>query len=127
MKANILQLALATLLFAPLASPSQVTTTADAGPGSLRYALSAAVAGATIAFAPGLSGQTIILTGGEVQLTDAMARMIGSQPFHAVTFAGKRYDCGSKMGFVEATLALALERPDRADEVRAMAKRLLGV
>ena len=69
MKANILQLALATLLFAPLASPSQVTTTADAGPGSLRYVLSAAVAGATIAFAPGLSGQTIILTGGEVQLT----------------------------------------------------------
>ena len=65
--------------------------------------------------------------GGEVQLTDAMARMIGSQPFHAVTFAGKRYDCGSKTGFVEATLALALERPDMADEVRAMARRLLGV
>ncbi len=65
--------------------------------------------------------------GGEVQLTDAMARMIGTQPFHAVTFAGRRYDCGSKTGFVEATLALALERPDMADEVRAMAKRLLGV
>ena len=65
--------------------------------------------------------------GGEVQLTDAMATMIGTQPFHAVTFAGKRYDCGSKTGFVEATLALALERPDMADEVRAMARRLLGV
>jgi UTP--glucose-1-phosphate uridylyltransferase len=64
--------------------------------------------------------------GGEIQLTDAMARMIGSQPFHAVTFAGRRFDCGSKAGFVEATLALALERPDMADEVRAMAKRLLG-
>ena len=64
--------------------------------------------------------------GGEIQLTDAMARMIGSQPFHAVTFAGKRYDCGSKVGFVEATLALALEREDMGDEVRAMAKRLLG-
>jgi len=64
--------------------------------------------------------------GGEVQLTDAMARMIGQQPFHAVTFDGKRYDCGSKVGFVEATLALALSRPDMADEVRAMAKRLLG-
>jgi UTP--glucose-1-phosphate uridylyltransferase len=64
--------------------------------------------------------------GGEIQLTDAMAHMIGSQPFHAVTFAGKRYDCGSKLGFVEATLALALARPDMADEVRSMAKRLLG-
>jgi UTP--glucose-1-phosphate uridylyltransferase len=64
--------------------------------------------------------------GGEIQLTDAMARMIGSQPFHAVTFAGKRYDCGSKTGFVEATLAIALEREDMRDEVRAMAKRLLG-
>jgi UTP--glucose-1-phosphate uridylyltransferase len=64
--------------------------------------------------------------GGEIQLTDAMARMIGEQPFHAVTFAGKRYDCGSKLGFVEATLALALERPDMADDVRAMALRLLG-
>jgi len=65
--------------------------------------------------------------GGEIQLTDAMARMIGHQPFHAVTFAGKRYDCGSKTGFVEATLALALERPDMADEVRAMARRLLDL
>ena len=64
--------------------------------------------------------------GGEIQLTDAMARMIGTQAFHAVTFAGKRYDCGSKTGFVEATLALALQRPDMADEVRAMARRLLA-
>jgi UTP--glucose-1-phosphate uridylyltransferase len=64
--------------------------------------------------------------GGEIQLTDAMARMIGSQPFHALTFDGRRFDCGSKTGFVEATLALALEREDMADEVRAMARRLLG-
>lgn len=64
--------------------------------------------------------------GGEIQLTDAMAQMIGQQPFHAVTFAGKRYDCGSKTGFVEATLAIALQREDMADEVRAMARRLLG-
>jgi UTP--glucose-1-phosphate uridylyltransferase len=63
--------------------------------------------------------------GGEIQLTDAMARMIGTQPFHAVTFAGRRFDCGSKTGFVEATLALALERPDMADAVRAMTRRLL--
>ncbi|TCD06554.1 UTP--glucose-1-phosphate uridylyltransferase [Erythrobacteraceae bacterium CFH 75059] len=63
--------------------------------------------------------------GGEIQLTDAMAQMIGRQPFHAVTFAGRRFDCGSKTGFVEATLALALERADMGAEVRAMAERLL--
>jgi UTP--glucose-1-phosphate uridylyltransferase len=63
--------------------------------------------------------------GGEIQLTDAMAQMIGSQPFHAVTFAGRRFDCGSKVGFVEATLALALEREDMGAEIRAMAERLL--
>jgi UTP--glucose-1-phosphate uridylyltransferase len=64
--------------------------------------------------------------GGEIQLTDAMAKMIGGQPFHAVTFDGKRYDCGSKVGFVEATLALALEREDMGEDIRAMATRLLG-
>ena len=64
--------------------------------------------------------------GGEIQLTDAMAKMIGTQPFHAVTFEGRRFDCGSKTGFVEATLALALEREDMGAEVRAMAERLLA-
>ncbi len=64
--------------------------------------------------------------GGEIQLTDAMAKMIGSQAFHAVTFEGRRFDCGSKLGFVEATLALALEREDMGDDVRAMAQRLLA-
>jgi UTP--glucose-1-phosphate uridylyltransferase len=64
--------------------------------------------------------------GGEIQLTDAMAKMIGHQPFHAVTFDGKRYDCGSKVGYIEANLAIALERPDMADEVREIARKLLG-
>ena len=64
--------------------------------------------------------------GGEIQLTDAMAKMIGNQPFHAVSFDGKRYDCGSKTGFIEATLALALEREDMSADVRAMAERLLS-
>jgi UTP--glucose-1-phosphate uridylyltransferase len=63
--------------------------------------------------------------GGEIQLTDAMARMIGTQPFHAVTFAGRRFDCGSKLGFVEATLALVLGREDIGAEVRLVAERLL--
>jgi UTP--glucose-1-phosphate uridylyltransferase len=64
--------------------------------------------------------------GGEIQLTDAMAQMIGTQPFHAVTFAGRRFDCGSKTGFVEATLALALEREDMGAEIRRIAERLLA-
>ena len=64
--------------------------------------------------------------GGEIQLTDAMAKMIGQQPFHAVTFEGRRFDCGSKTGFVEATLALALEREDMGAEVRKIAERLLA-
>jgi UTP--glucose-1-phosphate uridylyltransferase len=64
--------------------------------------------------------------GGEIQLTDAMAQMIGTQPFHAVTFDGARYDCGSKIGYLEANLAVALARTDMAGEVRAMATRLLG-
>jgi UTP--glucose-1-phosphate uridylyltransferase len=63
--------------------------------------------------------------GGEIQLTDAMAKMIGTQPFHAMTFDGHRYDCGSKVGFVEATLAIALQRPDMGAQVRAIALDLL--
>lgn len=55
-----------------------------------------------------------------------MARMIGTQPFHAVTFAGRRFDCGSKTGFVEATLSLALEREDMGAEIRAIAQKLLA-
>ena len=63
--------------------------------------------------------------GGEIQLTDAMAEMIGDQPFHAVTFDGARYDCGSKAGYIQANLAVALERPDIATDVRAFAVDLL--
>lgn len=57
--------------------------------------------------------------GGEIQLTDALARLIGQEPFHGLTFAGRRYDCGDKSGFVTATIALALARPDLAPAVRA--------
>ncbi|MEY3833597.1 MAG: UTP--glucose-phosphate uridylyltransferase [Pseudomonadota bacterium] len=63
--------------------------------------------------------------GGEIQLTDAMAQMLGKQHFHAVTFDGNRYDCGSKVGYIEANLAVALQRADMADEVRAIAVNLL--
>lgn len=63
--------------------------------------------------------------GGEIQLTDAMARMIGDQPFHGVTFDGVRYDCGDKAGFIHANLALAVAREDLGPSVRAFAKDLL--
>tara|TARA_R110000824_G_scaffold11746_7_gene51456 strand:- start:5290 stop:6159 length:870 start_codon:yes stop_codon:yes gene_type:complete len=64
--------------------------------------------------------------GGEIQLTDAMAQMIGQQPFHGMTFDGKRYDCGSKQGYVEANLAMALAHPDIGGDIRAMAEKLLA-
>ena len=56
--------------------------------------------------------------GGEIQLTDAMAELIGGRPFHALRFEGTRYDCGDKAGYVMANIALALERPDIGPEIR---------
>jgi len=56
--------------------------------------------------------------GGEIQLTDAMAKLIGRQPFHAVTFDGDRHDCGDKAGYIQANIALALERADIGPAVR---------
>ena len=56
--------------------------------------------------------------GGEIQLTDAMARLIGTQPFHAFRFEGQRYDCGSAEGFVIANLAMAMARDDVGPAVR---------
>lgn len=50
--------------------------------------------------------------GNEIQLTDAMARMIGASPFHGLRFDGKRFDCGDKTGFLEANIAFALARDD---------------
>ncbi|OYW87649.1 MAG: UTP--glucose-1-phosphate uridylyltransferase [Sphingobium sp. 32-64-5] len=64
--------------------------------------------------------------GGEIQLTDAMAAMIGNQPFHGVTFDGRRFDCGSKAGYIEANLALALERDDIGAHIREYARKLVG-
>lgn len=64
--------------------------------------------------------------GGEIQLTDAMASLIGKQPFHGVTFDGRRFDCGSKAGYIEANLALALEREDIGAHIRDFAKAELA-
>ena len=55
--------------------------------------------------------------GGEIQLTDAMAGLIGKQPFHAVAADAVRHDCGDKAGFVLANLAIALDRPDLAPKI----------
>jgi UTP--glucose-1-phosphate uridylyltransferase len=64
--------------------------------------------------------------GGEIQLTDGMAALIGTQPFHGLTFDGARHDCGDKAGFVQANLALAVEREDIGADIRDFAKRLLA-
>jgi len=62
--------------------------------------------------------------GGEIQLTDAMAQLIGKQPFHAVKVDAVRHDCGDKAGYVIANLALALEREDIAPKIREFVERL---
>jgi len=63
--------------------------------------------------------------GGEIQLTDAMAKMIGTTPFHALRYAGRRYDCGSRLGFLEANVAISLDRQDTKAESRALIERLM--
>ncbi len=60
--------------------------------------------------------------GNEVQLTDGMAKLIGTQPFHGLRYTGRRFDCGDKVGFLEAQIAFALKRPDLADAVAAFLK-----
>lgn len=58
--------------------------------------------------------------GGEIQLTDAMARTLDTIPCHGLRFQGRRYDCGNKLGFIEANVAAALARADMAPAVRNM-------
>ncbi len=60
--------------------------------------------------------------GGEIQLTDALAAMLGSAPFHGLRFQGKRFDCGDKVGFFEANVAFALARDDIGAAARAALK-----
>ena len=60
--------------------------------------------------------------GGEIQLTDAMAATIGKIGFHGMRFEGKRFDCGTKQGFIEANIAFALSRDDMRDGVAAILK-----
>jgi len=64
--------------------------------------------------------------GGEIQLTDALADMIGHSPFNGLRFDGKRFDCGDKVGFLEANIAFALKRPEMADDMRAIIQSYQG-
>jgi len=64
--------------------------------------------------------------GGEIQITDAMIRLARTQPFYGLQFEGRSFDCGSKIGFLTANVAYALEREDIAPALRAELKHLLG-
>lgn len=64
--------------------------------------------------------------GGEIQLTDSMCKLIGQQPFHGLEFSGRRFDCGDKLGYLEAIVALALDRPDLGNGMRAMLRRYVA-
>jgi UTP--glucose-1-phosphate uridylyltransferase len=64
--------------------------------------------------------------GGEIQLTDAMLTLSRTQPFYGLKFEGRSFDCGSKIGFLSANVAYALERPDIAPAFRAELARVMG-
>jgi UTP--glucose-1-phosphate uridylyltransferase len=63
--------------------------------------------------------------GGEIQLTDSMAKLIGKQPFHGLRYEGTRYDCGDKIGFIEANVAFALAHPEMGPKVRAALQKIV--
>jgi UTP--glucose-1-phosphate uridylyltransferase len=63
--------------------------------------------------------------GGEIQITDAMCTLMQWQPFHALKYEGRSFDCGSKLGFLTANIAYALERPDLSDALTAEIKKLI--
>ena len=64
--------------------------------------------------------------GGEIQITDAMIKLSETQAFHAARFDGTIYDCGSKLGFLMANLAYALDRAELAAPLREELTKLLG-
>lgn len=65
--------------------------------------------------------------GGEIQLTDAIAKLLQKQTVHALQFAGTRYDCGSKLGYLQATVAYALKHPEVSKDFREHMKSLTSV
>lgn len=64
--------------------------------------------------------------GGEIQLTDGIAGLIGKEPVYSLRYVGTRYDCGSKEGFLQATIDLALANPELSESVRAHMARVLA-
>ena len=64
--------------------------------------------------------------GGEIQLTDALAKQIGKAPFSGVRFSGERYDCGSKLGFLQANVAFGLNNDAMRDQLRDWLGERLG-
>lgn len=65
--------------------------------------------------------------GGEIQLTDAMQKLLSTQSFTGLRFDGNRYDCGHKLGFIEANIAFALDRADMHDDVVQLLETYLAV
>ena len=70
--------------------------------------------------------QTAAGAGGEIQLTDAIAALLEDEPVIAYPFEGKRYDCGSKLGYLEATVELALDHPELGQDFSAYLRKLCG-
>jgi len=64
--------------------------------------------------------------GGEIQLTDAMAKLIGDHPFYGLRFTGTRFDCGDKLGFLKATVAFGLARDDLQEGLGAFLEDLVA-
>jgi UTP--glucose-1-phosphate uridylyltransferase len=69
-------------------------------------------------------GATIPGAGGEIQLTDGLRRLLAKEPIYGYVFEGKRYDAGDKLGFLKATVELALQRPDLGKGFRKYLKSL---
>ena len=65
--------------------------------------------------------------GGEIQLTDGIADLLQEQPVYAYSFTGKRYDCGSKLGYLQATVAYGLAHPDTGEGFREHLKDVLSI
>jgi len=62
--------------------------------------------------------------GGEIQLTDAMARLMEKQDFHGFVYDGVDYDCGDKAGYLKAVIGYALDHHEIADDARALVREL---
>jgi UTP--glucose-1-phosphate uridylyltransferase len=83
-----------------------------------RYILQPEIFGALSKFETG--------SGGEIQLTDAMAKLIGTQPFHGFRFEGERFDCGSQLGLIEATVEYALRSKQIGPQIRTLLQARLA-